>query len=321
MAAATTNQRAPVERTVETAVRDIPIPKSAVTVSKRAETPVSLSSPLPTQNALMPAPLARAPITGGKSVRELQKLIEEALVVLSNESVAEPPPAEKKPDAPVLGAAPGSAVRDASGLTGRAVKTTIGLAIALVVGLVPLKILLTTASTEAFVDAPLYTVRAPVGGLLLSDDLIIGARVDQYHQLATIERAKGPGFASIPAPSAGKVWQILVPSGSEVASGQEIARIVACSAASVTASVSETVYDGLAPGMPARFNFYGSEVSYPGTVANLLGHATSTEMLAISSASLASDAYRVIVSVPDLGAIPNCAVGRRGEVVFGAASR
>jgi biotin carboxyl carrier protein len=273
---------------------------------------------------VLPQPPARAPITGGKSVQELQKLVEEALVLLSRESddgavVSEQ--VETSARAPVLGAASGSAVGRKSTRTSRIVKTVIGLAIAFVVGLVPLKMVLTTASTEAFVNAPLSILRAPADGTLVGADLTIGSRVDQNNPLAYIEPPNGAARIPITAPNAGKIWETLVPSGATVVQGQEIARIVACSAASITASVSETVYDRLAPGTPARFNFYGSDQFYSGTVANLLGHGASAENLAISPASLASDAYRVIVSIPDLGAIPNCAVGRRGEVVFDTRSR
>jgi len=99
-----------------------------------------------------------------------------------------------------------------------------------------------------------------------------------------------------------------------------VLRVVGCSAVSVSAAVSETVYDQLKSGTPARFNFYGDSAFYYGTVANLFGHAVPTGDYAITPASLAADAYRVVVSLPTLGAVPDCAVGRRGEVVFDPAA-
>ena len=54
-------------------------------------------------------------------------------------------------------------------------------------------------------------------------------------------------------------------------------------------------------------------------MANLLGRAAATANLAIPLASLTKDAYRVIVSVPGLSAIPDCAIGKRGEIVFNTA--
>lgn len=266
----------------------------------------------------------------GKSVRELHRLIEEALVLLASdperEASEEPAPAVTSPavvtSKPSLGAPPGSEIRHRSTWSGRIIKTVIGLSVALLIGIVPLQHLLTPYSTEAFVNAPVSTLRAAVSGRLHSSDMVIGGHVATGDPLVTIQkRGETTGPLEIRSPASGKLWEILVQPGDDVLAGQEIARIVACAAASVTAAVSQSVYDSLSPGMPARFNFYGSSQFYPGTVANLFGHSTPTGNLAISPASIASDAYRVVVSVPGLGAIPDCAVGRRGEVTFGRSAR
>lgn len=268
---------------------------------------------------VLPQPRPGGAGDGGKSVQDLHRLIEEAMVLLAREpeTQAAPPEITDAPAVPVLGAAPGSQVRHSSSLKRRIAKTIAGLAALLVVGLVPLKHLLTSSSTEAIVNAPLYDVRAPIDGRLVSDKLTPGTDVERNEELALI--MEGPGFARatpVAATHSGKVWEVLVPPGHEVARGQEIARIAACSVASVTATVSETVYDKLEPGMPVRFSFYGADRSYSGLVANLLGHAALTSDFAISPGSLTGDAFRVIVTVPALGVTPSCPVGRRGEVIF-----
>ena len=84
--------------------------------------------------------------------------------------------------------------------------------------------------------------------------------------------------------------------------------------------MAQTVYDQLAPGMLARFNFYGTDKFYDGTVANLLGHSAPVN-LAISPDGVANRAYQVTVSMPGLGTVPNCPIGKRGEVVFNRPSQ
>jgi hypothetical protein len=71
--------------------------------------------------------------------------------------------------------------------------------------------------------------------------------------------------------------------------------------------------------MEARFNFFGNAQVYLGTVANLLGRSAVMDGLAIAPSTLGGDAYRVLVSVPSLGMVPNCAIGQRGQVIFNTA--
>jgi multidrug resistance efflux pump len=204
-------------------------------------------------------------------------------------------------------------VKSATTVGRRTLKTVVGLAVALVIGVLPLQKLLTSASTEAFVNAPVITVAAPAAGYLRSDGLAVGAHVERDQVLGIVA---GDVASPLLSPTTGKVWEIMVGHGDRVAAGQPVLRVVGCAAASISAAVSETVYDQLRPGTPARFNFYGDDTFYYGTIANLFGHAAPTGDLAISPASLARDAFRVVVSLPALGTIPDCAVGRRGEVVF-----
>ena len=274
---------------------------------------------------VLPQPLEYTERGGGKSVQELQHLIEEALTLLAKKPSSGRAGADLVAQArafdvevPQLGAATGSEIRHKVSLTSRLVKTVLGLAAALLFMVVPLKNVLTATSTEAYVNAPLLLVRAPAAGTFVSDNPI-GARVAKHDTLGFIALIDGGESVPIVALGSGKIWDVLVPSGSDVAAGQEIAHIAACTTASVVATVSETIYDRLAPGMAARFNFYGSDRFYLGTVANLLGRSASVPNLAISPGTLEGGAYRVIVSVPDLGAIPNCAIGKRGEIVFDTA--
>ncbi len=279
------------------------------------------ATPMPT--VVLPQMRPTSALSGRNTVHELHNLIEDALGLLAKErekdAVARPSVNDAPADKRVLGAPPGSEIRYRSSLGSRIFKTVMGLSIAFLAGVVPLKGILTPSSTEAFVNAPLYTIRAPIDGLLVSGKLIVGAPVASGERLGEIVRTDGAVPVTIA--NAGKIWEVLVPSGANVARGEEVARVVACSAASVTAAVPESVYDKLASGMPARFHFFGSDLYFAGTVANLLGRSTPAGNLAIPPASLTADTYRVIVAVPDLGTIPNCAVGRRGEIIFGNSAR
>lgn len=269
-----------------------------------------------------PAPRSRpATIPEGKSVLELQALIEEAFGLLEKAADTEPETANRaEPEKPgeTLGAAAGSELRYQPTMLGRLFKTIIGVAILLVVGVIPLQRVLAPSSDEAFVNVPSYSVLAPVAGKLSSEPLDIGTRVASGQTIADVVGADSTR-AVVAAPNAGKIWDVFVHAGDRVAAGQEIARVVGCTATGVTASVSGAVYDRLVPGMSARFHFYGERRTYAGTVAKLTGHSVAAG-LALVAESLRANSFYVYVSVPDLGAMPSCAVGRRGAVVFGRAN-
>ena len=259
-------------------------------------------------------------------VRELQAAIERAFVLLDEVAERDDDPdaavlpfKERRQSQAIIGAAAGSELRHRRSFSSLLLKTVAGLAIIFLVGLVPLQKALTPASSEAFVNAPLYLVYAPATGMVRSVDRDVGSLIATGQPLATI-RANG---ADVPVVSAGggKVWEVLVQPGQQVKAGDLMARVAGCSASSVSASVSEGVYDKLSPGMPARFNFFGSSRFYYGTVANLLGHSDGGGNFAISPASVTRGAYRVIVALPGLQTIDNCAVGRRGAVLFNPPTR
>jgi multidrug resistance efflux pump len=123
--------------------------------------------------------------------------------------------------------------------------------------------------------------------------------------------------ASVVAPSKGSVWEVLTAPGEEVRQGQELARLLDCGSAVVTAAVSESVYNRLRVGQPARFRFREGGPELAGRVVHLTGVAAAPANFAIAPSALTREAYRVTVSVPYLAQIPTCELGRTGRVVFG----
>jgi multidrug resistance efflux pump len=130
------------------------------------------------------------------------------------------------------------------------------------------------------------------------------------------ERARLMETAEIRAPIAGRVWEMLTAPGEAVQRGQELLRILDCTEAVVTASVTESVFNRLYVGMGARFRPAGSRQTIPGTVTALTGVAGPRANLAIEPSSLAREPYRVTVTVPGLGTEYGCQIGRTGQVLF-----
>ena len=156
--------------------------------------------------------------------------------------------------------------------------------------------------------------------MIATGQLAVGALVQRDVPLALVASPQSSANdTAIVSGGRGKVWQVLVQRGDRVARGDLVARVVGCSASRVTATVSEGVYDKLRPGMPARFRLPGQQPGLLRDGAALLGRAGAAGS-AVASAALAAGGYRVTVSVPDLGAIEDCAIGRRGIVIFGRRS-
>jgi hypothetical protein len=109
--------------------------------------------------------------------------------------------------------------------------------------------------------------------------------------------------------------------GEQVAPGQDLVKLLDCSGALVTASVSESVYNHLRVGTPARFRLRDDGRVYAGRVVNLTGYSGAGANLAIEPSSLVKEPYRVMVAVPDLQASPSCNIGRTGRVYFGEPQR
>lgn len=122
--------------------------------------------------------------------------------------------------------------------------------------------------------------------------------------------------ADVKATVRGRVWELLTANGEDVRAGQELLRILDCSAAVVTATVSESVYNGLWVGQPVEFRLRGEGTVYAGSVAALTGLTPAGSNLAIEQSALTREPYHVTITVPDLAAREECNVGRTGSVVF-----
>ena len=132
-------------------------------------------------------------------------------------------------------------------------------------------------------------------------------------------RAAELSSAEIVAPAPGSVWEALTAPGEQVRRGQELARVLDCSGALVTATVGEAVYNRLRVGSPARFRPRDGGDDLAATVISLTGSSTTPANFAIEPAALARGAYHVAVSVPSLAAGRDCDVGRTGRVIFDGA--
>lgn len=127
--------------------------------------------------------------------------------------------------------------------------------------------------------------------------------------------------ARLLAPAPSILWEVMTGSGEYVRRAQDVLRLVDCTTTIVTASVRESVYNGLKVGDPARVRLLGSDGRvFEGTVARLAGSGAETiyRHLAVGPSQEHLKRYDVAVTVPALAADPalNCAVGRTGRVVF-----
>jgi hypothetical protein len=112
------------------------------------------------------------------------------------------------------------------------------------------------------------------------------------------------------------VWEVLTAPGEQVHRGQDLLRVLDCGGALVTAVVSESVYNGLRVGSPARFRPRDGQMDLPGKVIRLTGASASPANLAIQPSVLLRESYHVTVAVPALAEGAGCTVGRTGRVIF-----
>jgi multidrug resistance efflux pump len=122
--------------------------------------------------------------------------------------------------------------------------------------------------------------------------------------------------SEIVLPERGRLWETLVSPGEEVHRGQDLFRYLDCSTAVVTANVTETVYNQLSVGTPARFSPSDGGAPLDGRVVNLTGVASAAGNYAIEPAALSKESFRVTVQIADIAADRSCPVGRTGRVVF-----
>jgi multidrug resistance efflux pump len=147
------------------------------------------------------------------------------------------------------------------------------------------------------------------------------AEIAQIEQSVVDETARYRDLSDVTVslPVSGRIWEVLTAPGEQVRVGQELLKILDCSAALVTANVTESVYNRLRVGAPARFHpTDGGDMQ--GTVVNLTGLAAAPANFAILPSALNRGGYRVTVEVPALATDGSCAVGRTGRVVFGKAT-
>jgi multidrug resistance efflux pump len=126
--------------------------------------------------------------------------------------------------------------------------------------------------------------------------------------------------ATLTSPAPAALWDLLAADGEHVRRGQDLARLVDCGSTIVTASVRETVYNGLRVGAAAQFRLLDDGRVFPATVLRLAGSGAESiyRNLAIGAGEEHLKRYDVALEVPALAADPElaCAVGRTGRVVF-----
>ena len=118
--------------------------------------------------------------------------------------------------------------------------------------------------------------------------------------------------AQITAPAVGRIWELLVSPGEEVARGQDLLRILDCSSGLVTGTVRQSVYERLFLGQPAEFLADGGK-NYEGHVILLSAGGTRAGNLAIHPS--AAGGHYVTVALTGIDDL-KCGVGRAGRLVF-----
>ncbi len=121
---------------------------------------------------------------------------------------------------------------------------------------------------------------------------------------------------AVALPASGRVWEILTAPGEHVSRGQDLARLLDCASAVVTANVSESVYNRLQIGAPVVFRPSAGGEDYAGTVVSLTGAAGAPANFAILPTALLKEGYHVTVAVPRIAESGQCDVGRTGRVIF-----
>jgi len=126
--------------------------------------------------------------------------------------------------------------------------------------------------------------------------------------------------ARLTAPAGASVWEVLISDREQVRRGQDLVRLLDCSAPLVTATVSEGVFNRLHIGAPATFRLKDTRDELAGHVVHMSGQAEVAANLAIAPSYLQKEPYRVTVAVPDLARGGTCPIGRTGRVTFDASA-
>ncbi|MBI1173489.1 HlyD family efflux transporter periplasmic adaptor subunit [bacterium] len=145
----------------------------------------------------------------------------------------------------------------------------------------------------------------------------IAARVDAEHL-----RVNLASNATLTSPVDGIFWELRSAGGEDVQRGDELLKLIDCSSTFVTLSVTQSIYNSLKIGDPARFRPDGQNTVFDGTVTRLAGSGAETiyRNLAVAATAKHLERYDVAIDVPGLAGDDRlgCAVGRTGRVFFQA---
>lgn len=179
---------------------------------------------------------------------------------------------------------------------------------------------------DSYNDTPQSAQRKMEIGLELAD---VRARVTGSRaELSALDmdiaeearRKQALSEAVVQSPANGRVWEILTAPGEHVNAGQDLVRMLDCSSAFVTASVSETVYQRLTIGQSATFRPRGGGQDLQGLVVGLNGLSAVASNSAIRQSALSREPYHVTLKFPELQHDKDCFIGRSGLVQFGSGS-
>ncbi|WP_243368722.1 HlyD family secretion protein [Microvirga solisilvae] len=179
---------------------------------------------------------------------------------------------------------------------------------------------------DSYNDAPFSIQRIREFDLKLSEIKADAVNAERRLKLTTDQitaervRVNRLTSADLSAENPGIVWNFLASGGEHVNRGQNLVRLVDCSAVMVTASVSERVYSDLRVGMPARFRLNGDSRIFSATITRLGGSGAASlyDTLAIGPSPEHLTRFDVALNVPELANDPelSCSVGRTGRVLF-----
>ncbi len=122
------------------------------------------------------------------------------------------------------------------------------------------------------------------------------------------------------ASMSGRIWETMTAPGEHVNAGQVLMRLLDCSSATVTASVSEKVFQTLTIGQAATFKPADGGRKIKGSIVDLSGLAALASNDAIQAKMLSSEPYHVTLKFPDLARRSQCQISRAGLVTFDTSS-
>jgi multidrug resistance efflux pump len=160
---------------------------------------------------------------------------------------------------------------------------------------------------------------AQVGALRAELEVVTRSTTDLEAALGAEEaRHAALAEARLVAPVASRIWEVMTAPGEHVRQGQEVLKLLDCTSAAVSATVSEGIFNRLEIGTPVRFQHKEGGQILEGTVSHLAGQAAVRANYAIAPSLLHREMYRVTATIPGLATDGNCHPGRTGRIVFGS---